>query len=1622
MIKRALKISLVLVLIAVLNAFNIATIGNIAIAAVEELENQTKTTNIANIELDAFYKNGENKTHSKQLDIQSEETLYLQLRVKDKVSISSAKIKIENSNFKILKDKVKESNYIQNIDENANEIEISPISSNNEAILEIPIQFKKESEFTEDYFAKEQTIKLEGIYKDENQKEKELTGEIKIHTEWVKNVEITLNQNVNKYFSLGEEGVIISQKIDTEVKDNVLPRKKETIEINVPVIDNEKPEGLTVLVNGEEIEAEKLKYDKENNLVTIENENQPNQDGKLQWKNSKNEYIAIYKYNNKIGTVDRTLKIKARSTTTMYGTGEEKVQENEQEQQITKMGNVATVETSLTGEIYKGYMYAGSNKEINYVESNKIEVSYIDSIENLVLNTNNENLKNNEGQEELVTNSTVYKNTIVNKEEMKSILGENGIITIKNENGEVISEINKDTQVDENGNISIAYPDANNYVTIETTKPEKEGTLTIKNIKAIKGQTGFDANYLKQFNKLLTKAEIKTNVSTEIGAGEIELKEPATEIKTEINKDSLSTLKTNKDVEIKVTLKSNSEKYDLYKNPIIDVVLPSDVTNVEVNSINTLYGEEFTMQAQKGIIDGKQAIKIKLNGEQTEYKDIGIEGTTIVINANLTLNNTATSKEDGILTRYMNEKATSYKDENGEQVTKINIVTPKGLITTNNIETLGIETIGEDKIVSQELERNSAEKSIEVKSEIINNNENPIQDIKILGEFGTNGKTEINGEEKENNVDEELKTALQISATDTNKIKVYYTENEKATNELEKAENAWKEEITDASKTRKYLITVTDMQPSEKIETSYQAKIGGNLEYNQQSYQGYMTTYTESNTGTEKMVEATDIELTTGAGPVLEAELSASVGGKQLNNNDEVKRGETIKYTVTLKNTGSEDVTNAKIIATIPEGTVLLNDDDPTIEEEAKVKEITVENIKVGETIKENYDVRVKNDAQAGSEIKQKVKLTYGDVEKESNELVNIVNENNAVTLSIRGEQGHSDIKDEGTTSQIYINVTNNTNQILENVNIQLILPDEYTLGLQEVVQESGIQIDPNNVEFNKEEKTILIKQLAAGQTIKIVSFSTVGNIDENEKEVSIYCKTTINGIEYRSNEYLNTIRGTDNFEIKQTATKENEYVEAGEYIEYTIRIVNNNEKIWAFNVHDKIPAELTITEISVNGEKGDINELVKEGNEVHIYSTSIGDNKYELNKGEEIIVKIKALVNAQTSIEENYRIVNQAILYTSYEKEVKSNEVYHLLSRWEEENPGGEDEKPGGNDDESENNNISGLTWIDANSNGIRDDGETLLQGVKVYLIDSSTNSIAKNVNGAEITSVTDSTGFYGLTGVQNGNYVVAFEYDTTQYYLTTYKKEGADDSRISKAIQKEMNINGQNRTLGVTDAISINSNDIGNINAGFIKAQKFDMNLDKYINRITVKEGNVTKAYQYNNQNFAKVELDLNKHKTANIIIEYELRVTNIGELEGYVNNIVDYLPSDVTVSSEMNKDWYKDGNNIYNSSLANQKIAAGESKSVNLIITKEVNGNNTGTITNIGEIAESYNEFGLQDINSTPNNKVQGENDMGMADVVIGIKTGKAITYIVLVILATAVIGLGIYYIKKKVITTK
>jgi hypothetical protein len=163
------------------------------------------------------------------------------------------------------------------------------------------------------------------------------------------------------------------------------------------------------------------------------------------------------------------------------------------------------------------------------------------------------------------------------------------------------------------------------------------------------------------------------------------------------------------------------------------------------------------------------------------------------------------------------------------------------------------------------------------------------------------------------------------------------------------------------------------------------------------------------------------------------------------------------------------------------------------------------------------------------------------------------------------------------------------------------------------------------------------------------------------------------------------------------------------------------------------------------------------------------------------------------------------------------------------------------------------------------------------------------------------------------------------------------------------------------------------------------------------------------------------LKKSKIKDVVVkfEYQIRVTNEGQIAGSVEEISDYIPEGLKFVAADNPLWKEVDGKVVTDQLAGQIMQPGESKEVTILLTWINREDNMGLKVNVAEISKDYNEYGSPDIDSTPNNKVPGEDDIDDAPVMLSISTGKEKVFIILGVTVLITIAGGVVLIKKFVL---
>ena len=1623
----------------------------------------TMTTNQANVEFDTYFKDNETKTKAAIKTIGEKNYLYITIKVNNKGYLKNIVVDLDNPNFKVEDEfTAKEVSKIED-----NKIYFNQIVKGDAVELAIPIEMitATSEKISLSQIYKENKIKFTGTYVDGDGNEKQAKKDVTVNLAWTAEKYPELNIGISKFIPYeinGEKYLVLQMNVESYLKDNNLPVKEDKIEISIPSIDGVKPEEVKVVANttkatngdesGANFSSSNYNYDANSDKVTIMVENEANAQGEVSWsKQAKDEFLVTCIYKKEI-TKSVPVTLEASSEISIYESSITKARRSKssQENMQDQIGELVETEVTTTESLSKGQIYA------NYETTAKKETEYT---ENITTNVGLTKIGNTELLNKVELNLTgesytYFKELKISKSNFDKILSEEGNIKIYN-GTTLVATIDKNTQADEQTYV-VDLKDLNvSALKIETSKPVVEGKLELKLTKAVKNEITLSKAQAKELTKLeekvtMTALKDTNKVTQKTVTKEIALTEPTSQAELVMDNTNLSTIVTNKDVKITAILKTNTLDCNLYKNPTLKITLPKYIETINVKNVEVLFdteGSKLTLKENKVVenSDGTKTIEVTLEGMQTEYAIAAVaKGVNVVITTDLTVNKLTPSKQEQIKMVYTNAST----QETNEVSTAVNFVAPTGVVTTTAIsnykengETLTAIS-GEAKVAT--IETMTEARNTKFEMTVINNYNNTIDNISILGRIPAKGNKEVvTGSDLGSTMDMLLVSNIVVNSKDNNKVTIYYSENVNATKDLALSTNGWTSTPTDLSKVKSYLIVFTDytMNTGDSVNFSYEAQIPANLQHNASAYGNYGV-YFNNNLEAETIQDkasSVKVGVTTGKGPILETSISS-------NTTEEVSTGKFIKYTVKVKNAGEDITENVKVTVDLPQYLSIINffegesgqytkdyastqyvaeigsikpNEEITKSFWVVVNKLTVEDICKDESHYETYNgtkYHKSNITHSDSEYKTTASLksvvTAKDLAKavESKEVTNNIRKA-YFNISTSTTTNGLEVLNEGDEFIYNISVKlYDANVTAKNTTIRVNIPSELEYEKAEVskfnTEKDSYDTTTDGINFNEKNRELTINlgdvTYNDSKTIKITSKVKALNDGEYEKAINSVAKISADGIaEETSNAITDTI-SKEGLEVTQTASiPEGSSLSAGEKFSYKFTIKNiGGNIIGNLNLTDNLPKEVEYinTTYTIAGETKTINNIDSEN------KTTLS---ISIPKGETAVVTINVVAkqsDAKVKIENNATITTNTI-------NVETNKISHIIEQTEYEKPG---------DITTIVRKISGQVWKDENNDGIKDESETKVENVEVLLFNNETGSLVTDKDGNILKVVTDKDGKYTFQSVAKGKYTIIFLYDNVNYSATTYRKQDVDDTKNSDAIDSKITINGEERIAGITEEIDVTDSNIYNIDLGLVSNPKFDLRLDKTVTKITVQDGKNTDVYDYKNVKVAKKDLIGKDVNNTSIIVEYKLRVTNEGAIAGYVKKLVDYMPSEMKFNSELNKDWYTSENGIlYNSSLANTLINPGESKEVTLILTKKMTEENLGLYHNTAEIYEAYNDLGIQDIDSTPGNNKAGEDDISSADVLITLKTGKTITFFGLSITIIGTIAVGAYFVKKKVL---
>ncbi len=1656
------------------------TTGNETNSAVEEtVANDVPTENVTTDENEVTVETPEEssdlETEEAKEVVADVNTSTLSLKLNVKVSndgyLKDGKIILGNGeelNFSINSENF-ENGMIQNFENS--EIELVQMNAGSEANITFPIYYENTSYVELDNVSKSNVIKFEGTYVNDDV-EIPVSKEINLSLSWQDNRETKVSSEVTKYVSYsinGANGVILQTliKADNTTENKTLPVENSSIDVDVPTINGVKPESVKVDATSlmgttgkgiDELQfgSDNWSYDSENNklninvqnsseLVSIQNEDEVLIDETAEEVEAyfagsgTDEYLVTYIYKNvSLENVEITSNI--TSTFNMYG-GTSLVSNEEKVVALTEeIGDIVTFSTeTVTDSVSKGYTYLNYNNSDNKyeieIDNNLIfNISYKDIVSGLYYedSTNYYITKTGESVEQ---NDLYYKTLKVSQSNFNEMLGENGYINIYDNAGNLLATLNNQTSVTEEGNYEVSFTNVDiRWVRIETSAPITEGNLNIITVRAYK-DTSFDKSTYKNFDRMSINSIARaryTDVNELVDAGtatsETKLEDTTTNAVLSIGQDSLSTLAMNNNVELKIELNNEEITSDVYGTSEFVIKMPEYIERVEITDSSIVYGEGLELSnIELFEQDGSIYLRVNVTGTQTALSSgIVSNGTNIVLNANIRVNLYAPAMTTNFELIYVNTESTSYTSERdgmGYNVAPITYSAPSGVVSVNTISGFNgsSETVSSVKqgTVIGDLDIYSTSKTAKMELIIMNNAENNISNISILGRTVFQGNTDlISGESLGTTTDAPMVSGIVSDSNNGTDFTIYYSTNANATNDLNDSANGWTTQVTDWGSVKSYLIVPNDsnyqLGVTQKLRFSYEFTIPENLPHNEDFYGTFGTYYTNnSNVATLNEVSIADlVGLSTGVGPELSVESSTNV--------TTINEFEEFEYTTVVKNTGEVTAENVVITVPIPEdisySRTLTDNEDVQIVVDSEGTNVVynLAEFEVGEEIEITTVLEIR-ELDRNNETNSVTIYSTVTAEDLGTTLTSEEHEINVIDAEMRITVDDSKIAEGAilkTENEIALNITayNLTESDFTNAEFSIYIDESLDVTEMRAYNDDYSVSEIGEFDESTRMYTWSVDSIEAGKSKTFILYLKVGEITGTELSKDIELKVTgkADNVETYESKAFNITVGRASLIIKQTTNNTNTYVKEGEIIEYVFTITNEGPVMAKpLVLTDKVPEGITITEIKYEVNGRTVSRLMSETEEASV-NISIG-------AGETKEVTVLGVARNLNGVQQ-LSVTNVGSISSGGET-IDSNSVTHIIESTGGGTTAGESSSgtPSSSISSSSNilktYNIDGIAWIDSNNNGARDDDEELVKDVTATLVDSDSGTIKQ-------TAVTNSEGQYRFSGVENGNYIVIFDYDTVLYTVTTYQKENIASNINSDVISTKVEENGVYRNAAVTDVITIADGSISNIDIGLAEALKFDLSLDMGISRITVQNSQGTRSTDYNLETYTKTEISQRFLAGSEIYIEYTFTVRNEGEVAGYASSIVDYIPDGMNFNSSMNSDWYtgNDGN-LYTTSLASTEIAPGESTTITLILSKTMTNENTGTVSNTAEIASDYNIYGISDMDSTPGNNNQSEDDFARADSILSVGTGGIWIYTSVIITTILLVGTAVFIVVLK-----
>lgn len=281
----------------------------------------------------------------------------------------------------------------------------------------------------------------------------------------------------------------------------------------------------------------------------------------------------------------------------------------------------------------------------------------------------------------------------------------------------------------------------------------------------------------------------------------------------------------------------------------------------------------------------------------------------------------------------------------------------------------------------------------------------------------------------------------------------------------------------------------------------------------------------------------------------------------------------------------------------------------------------------------------------------------------------------------------------------------------------------------------------------------------------------------------------------------------------------------------------------------------------------------------------------------------------------------------------------------------------------------ISGNVWEDFNGDGLIDDDEEKIEGIKLYLHKIEKDNETLEITSDEVVATTLSNykGDYEFLStddggeIEAGSYYIEARFLKEKYGLTAYREDIINN--YNKSVFKSATISEEDEDYELyasakTDSfeVALNTKKINDMNLGLSLNKIYKVKVSKYLTRaVTTNALGISTTKEFGDKvTFAK--LDVKDINNLTIKVVYTIELENTGYYPGYIYAIDDFIPSGMSFNHnyEENKGWsVKEEGILQNNSLKDTLIKGGEKKYVTLaldIVSKEA-----GTFVNYASVSE-------------------------------------------------------------------